>query len=1108
MNRLSYLLSSLRHYRRSHLGVLVGAAVASAVLVGGLCVGDSVRYTLARRAQARIGTADVLLGGGERFFTEQLADELGQLEGARAAPALLLPAVVSTPRGDRRVPDVRLLGVDQGFHNLAPELGGVKLPDAKEALLSLELQRRLDAKVGDTLVLRVSPPSAIPRDLSLAGQDESLALRVKVTGTLDPSQFGAFALDGTPGDPANIFVNLSWLQIELELKGKINLALLDLDAFEAADMIRVQQRLDEAWQLADAGLRVDDLATGQRELVTERLFFDEPLVEALEGQQVAPLTGVFTYFVNRISSGERSIPYSMVSAIGPMGREPAHHDQVLDLTAGLDDGELRLNAWAMADLGAAVGATIELDYYRVDAARRLVVESAEFRLAGSVEIPGRTTGRELMPDFPGLADAESCRDWEPGTPVDLDAIRDVDETYWEDFGGTPKAFMNLDAGRALWESRFGSLSGVRFEPRYEADLLAKLRASLRPADFGLVLRDLRTPADRSSQSPTDFGGLFLGLSFFLIIAALLLTTQLFLFGVEARASEQGLLVALGIGRKRIRRLVLAEAGSLALIGAVLGAPLGLAFTQAVLKGLDTLWADAVARTPIEFHWQSMTLGIGVLSAWLSTLAAIAWGVRRALGSSVVELLAARLGVGTEQASVSGKRSAIWSVLLLAVATAVSVLVDPSLGPAHAGAFFGAGAAVLTAGLLGVRWWLRRQTESRALRSTWNLGAANSRRRPGRSLGVAALVAIGAFMVLAVGANRLGPPKDPYARQSGTGGFALYGRTSLPLTADLDSVQGADAFGLTEQELEGVDFVRLRVRSGDDASCLNLAKPATPTLLGVDPAALGERGAFRFAKQIESTEGNPLGAWSLLDLDLGPDVVPAIGDVTSLTWQLKLGLGDELDYVDERGRAMKVRIVAALSDTILQGDLVIAERHFEARFPDQGGYRRMLVDVPAERVKEVSALLMRGLADVGLSLESSVARLDRFHGVQNTYLAIFQVLGALGLLLGSAGLGLVVLRNTQERRAELALMGALGFTRLRVVQVLGAEYSLLLGLGLAVGALASLVAVIPLLQGEDPAGALRQVGLLIGALALHGFFWIGLVVWFVSREAPLSALREE
>jgi len=42
-------------------------------------------------------------------------------------------------------------------------------------------------------------------------------------------------------------------------------------------------------------------------------------------------------------------------------------------------------------------------------------------------------------------------------------------------------------------------------------------------------------------------------------------------------------------------------------------------------------------------------------------------------------------------------------------------------------------------------------------------------------------------------------------------------------------------------------------------------------------------------------------------------------------------------------------------------------------------------------------------------------------VQNTYLNTFQVLGALGLLLGSAGLGVVVLRNVLERRAELAAM---------------------------------------------------------------------------------------
>ena len=57
---------------------------------------------------------------------------------------------------------------------------------------------------------------------------------------------------------------------------------------------------------------------------------------------------------------------------------------------------------------------------------------------------------------------------------------------------------------------------------------------------------------------------------------------------------------------------------------------------------------------------------------------------------------------------------------------------------------------------------------------------------------------------------------------------------------------------------------------------------------------------------------------------------------------------------------------------------------------------------------------------------TVARRNAFNAVQNTYLGTFQILGGLGLLLGSAGLGIIVLRNVLERRGELGLLLAVGF----------------------------------------------------------------------------------
>ncbi len=80
-------------------------------------------------------------------------------------------------------------------------------------------------------------------------------------------------------------------------------------------------------------------------------------------------------------------------------------------------------------------------------------------------------------------------------------------------------------------------------------------------------------------------------------------------------------------------------------------------------------------------------------------------------------------------------------------------------------------------------------------------------------------------------------------------------------------------------------------------------------------------------------------------------------------------------------------------------------------------------------------------------------------VQNTYLRTFQSLGALGLLLGTIGLAVAQLRSVLERRQELAVMRAIGFTRRRLASVVMRETAVLLLLGIGCGALCAVVAVL-------------------------------------------------
>ena len=63
MNLRTLVARSLRFHWRSHLGVVLGTAVATTVLVGALVVGDSVRYSLRSLALRRLGSVAVALTG-------------------------------------------------------------------------------------------------------------------------------------------------------------------------------------------------------------------------------------------------------------------------------------------------------------------------------------------------------------------------------------------------------------------------------------------------------------------------------------------------------------------------------------------------------------------------------------------------------------------------------------------------------------------------------------------------------------------------------------------------------------------------------------------------------------------------------------------------------------------------------------------------------------------------------------------------------------------------------------------------------------------------------------------------------------------------------------
>jgi hypothetical protein len=431
-----------------------------------------------------------------------------------------------------------------------------------------------------------------------------------------------------------------------------------------------------------------------------------------------------------------------------------------------------------------------------------------------------------------------------------------------------------------------------------------------------------------------------------------------------------------------------------------------------------------------------------------------------------------------------------------------VVVRPS-NPA--GAFFGAGGLLLISGVAWIRMMLGRlSARSSAKLSVGELGMRNAARRPGRSLATAGMLACGCFVVFSVSAMKEDLTLQAGERKSGTGGFRLFAESSIVIPHDLNEERARKEYRLTDKAaLDGVRFFSVRVHEGDDASCLNLNQSLTPPLLGVNPAELADAGAFA---------GPEL--WKLLDQPLPDGAVPAlVGDSATAMWKLKKKAGpdgDVLDYRDERGEPFKVKLVGALPPrlSVFQGRLLISTARFTRLYPGEGGYRMFLIDAPAGREEALIGYLSQRLESKGFDLVPSVDRLREFYVVESSYLQLFLVLGGLGLLLGSAGMGVLVLRQVLERRGELALLRAVGYSREQAANVVRAEHHFLVVIGLATGTLASALAVGPsALQAQNhiPFGLLAVF--LVGT-ALLSVAWIRVATSLALRAPLVPALRHE
>jgi putative ABC transport system permease protein len=391
-------------------------------------------------------------------------------------------------------------------------------------------------------------------------------------------------------------------------------------------------------------------------------------------------------------------------------------------------------------------------------------------------------------------------------------------------------------------------------------------------------------------------------------------------------------------------------------------------------------------------------------------------------------------------------------------------------------------------------------------SLFSLGIRNNSRKRLRSVTIIGLLASGLFIVFTVGANRINSLEDANRRDTGTGGFALYGESALPVLYDLNSSKGQQFYGLERMNSKNIRYVQFRVKEGDDASCLNLNQVTTPQLIGVEPGQLIKRGAFTFAEKTDDVD--PENPWSVLENNLPGGFVPGVADLSVIVWGLGKSVGDSLPYIDEEGKTFQIKLVGGLANSIFQGNIIISEKTFIQKYPSVSGYRIFLADISPENRGGAAEDLSWSMLDLGLDVVSTSKRLAEFNAVQNTYLSIFLILGSFGLLLGSFGLGIVVWRNINDRQGELALLRAVGFSRKSIQVIVLSEHLALLAAGILYGMMAALLATMPTLLTPGAKIPYPTILIIFIIVGLNGGLWTYSAAKMATKEDLSVALRKE
>jgi putative ABC transport system permease protein len=603
MNFRHLAARNIFRYKSFYRLIAIAVIVAVAVIVGSLVVGDSVRSTLVKRVDERLGKTETIVFSRYSYLNDDIIVGARHASPLRDSRGILMMngfVSVSGVRAGHAPPllPVMVWGVD----DLNIQKGQAKINTALHN--EITVRARHASPLQQHIVLRLPSAGMVPLGSMFVTDAYTTSLRLELTDIISVEQGGNLNLKNEQTVPFNMFVNREELAEIMGVSGKINVIL--------SDQIILQKEFASAWNYSISGLNVQYFGEYTDLVTTDRIFIQDQVVETLCGYGNL-CNRFFTYLANSIRKNENSIPYSFITAVD--------FYESFYLSYSLNPDEIILSDYAAKRLNAKIGDTISISYFVSKQLKTLTVDSVFLRVAKIVPIAELQTDQSLKADFPGLSNVERCTDWNSDLPINLNLITDEDEDFWRTYKNTPKAIVPYQTLAPRWKNAFGSATALHLSDTSNLKYLT-------PEMFDIQLIYPRETAITAAKSGVDFSSLFLGLGFFIIISAAMLMMVPLSEMLFRRRDELNLLKAIGFSTKRIMRLLWHEANPVVWISAIGGVIGGLLYTYLVLFLLGTVWKGATHTEGFRLFPDFMTIMVGLLSGGVLSLFILYFVIRK------------------------------------------------------------------------------------------------------------------------------------------------------------------------------------------------------------------------------------------------------------------------------------------------------------------------------------------------------------------------------------------------------------------------------------------------------------------------------------------------